>query len=110
MKHSFWQKNYRYRGRQAMPLVLGIAGAMIGGPLLGALIGAKIGAAVGFMVGSMIGSYLFMKTPTAISPKVGSYPIQTASKGNPVNIVYGKRKIAGNIIWMGKITRYTENV
>ena len=90
-----------------MPLVLGIAGVMIGGPLLGALLGAKIGAAVGFMVGSMIGSYLFMQKPTVIAPKVSSYPIQTAAKGGAVAVVYGKRKLAGNIIWMGEITRYT---
>jgi len=97
-------------GRTVVPLVMGIGGAIIGGPLGAAVgLGSSFGGAVGFMIGSMVGSYLFPQKNDIAAPDVTKYPIQTAAKGIPVAKVYGSRKVAGNIIWFGDSVPYTIN-
>ncbi len=110
-------KRYKFQsGKAAMPIVLGIAGAVIGfaiGGPMGAVQGAIIGYSIGSLIaggGGMEANMSFNPTATTEVPHVSNYPIQQAQKGGAVPIVYGKRKVAGNIIWMGPITRYTEEI
>jgi hypothetical protein len=96
----------RFRGLVAIPLVFGIGGAALGGAIAGTL-----GASIGFMAGSMLGSYLFpMKVGGGGPPKISNYPIQTSSKGNCVRVIYGRRKTAGNIVWMSEAVPYQRKV
>jgi len=86
-------------------LGLTVVGGLVLGPVFGAVLGATLGAAAGFLAGSVLGSMIFpneeLDTEGLQLPKVGAYPIQQASKGGPVPIVYGNCRVAGNILWIG---------
>jgi len=77
---------------QAAGLILGAAGAVIGG-----IYGGPMGAQIGFMAGETIGTLLF--------PKKGPTPpdvrVQDSAYGKWIPMVWGKYRIAGNVIWMG---------
>jgi hypothetical protein len=61
--------------------------------------------AVDLLVASAISvgaSYLaaaFIKKPSQDAPGFGNLPTQTSLKGIPIPIVYGTRRVAGNVIW-----------
>ena len=73
-------------------LVLGVAGAVIGG-----VFGQP---ALGFMVGSMIGGALFpTAVPGAQGPRLTDLKVQVSTYGMGIPRVYGAVRIAGNVIW-----------
>ena len=91
-------------------MVMGMGGAWAGGALGAAFGMGTLGAAVGFSVGSLIGSYMFPMNTSVKSPSVGNYPIQTGTKGGCVTVVYGTRRVAGNIIWFGEIRQRSKRI
>lgn len=89
------------KGYAAIPLVMGLGGSVLGGA-----IGGPIGATIGYVIGSALGAYFF-PTQTEEGTLETSTDIQNASVGIPVPIIYGTRRVAGNIIWVGALHPYT---
>jgi len=89
----------------AIPLVTGVAGSWIGGTVLGL---GTVGAQVGGLVGSYLGARLFAKEGGHESlPKLDSYQTQTTLTGMAIPLIYGTRRIAGNVIYIGDLHPYT---
>ena len=91
-------------------LVLGVAGSAIGGSLLGGSLlgglvtGAQIGGALGAFAGMEIDAAL---TPgrevTRTSPRLSDVNIQSSTEGAPIARVYGRMRIAGQLIWASRV-------
>ncbi|MCL4743831.1 MAG: glycoside hydrolase TIM-barrel-like domain-containing protein [Burkholderiaceae bacterium] len=96
-------------------LVLGVAGAAIGSAVLPAgvtLLGATIsGATIGGMIGSTIGSYidsqLFAQDINQKGPRLLEFNIQESTEGAPIPRLYGRHRVAGQLIWA---TKFKETV
>ncbi len=72
-------------------LILSAVGQAIGGPIgqaIGAIIGSQIDRAV-------IGGGKVRRE----GPRLADLAVQTASFGEPLPLVYGKSRVAGNVIW-----------
>lgn len=99
-------KNFRFRlnnkGYAAIPLVMGLAGA----GAASALGYGTVGVSVGYIIGSALGAYFF-PTETEDATLETSTDIQNASVGIAVPVIYGTRRVAGNIIWLGDLNPYT---
>jgi len=88
----------------AIPMVMSMAGAKIAGM---AFAGSQLAMGIGWMAGGMLGSMLFpQKSDSHKMPQMAEYPVQSSSRGMPVPIIYGTRKVAGNIIWLGDLDSY----
>lgn len=95
--------------------VLAIAGA---GALLGAGVGAGVGAIalgaqIGWLAGSFIGNlFLGPEAPTQEGPRLTDLSVQSSAEGVGLPIVFGRARIAGNVIWARPIqeTRHEEEV
>lgn len=81
-------------GSALLSLGLGILGAF--------LTHSPMGFMVGFAIGSAVGSLIF-KTPglqrTEEGPRLSDLRMQTATYGQPIPVVYGAMRVAGNVIW-----------
>ena len=80
-------------GQTAGVIVGGTIGFLIAGPQ-----GAVVGASIGYSVGTLIDP---PDSTTGDIPPMAGYPVQRANKGTPIPIIYGTRKVAGNVIWLG---------
>lgn len=86
-------------------LVLQTAGAALGG-LFGGPLGAMIGRAAGGIAGAVVDQALFGPGPRHVTgPRLKELHIQGSSEGSPVARVYGRNRIAGQLIWA---TRFEE--
>lgn len=86
-------------------VVLPIAGAA-GGFMLGGLSGAIKGAVIGGLVGNAFSSqkkYQTVSLPTQHGPKLSDLRIQLSSYGEIIPQVYGRMRVAGNVIWCTNI-------
>lgn len=73
-------------------LVLQAAGAAVAGP-----IGAAVGAAVGFFIDRTV---LFRPPGSQREgPRLEDLKVQSSALGTPIPLVYGRTRIAGNVIW-----------
>ena len=86
-------------------LVLSAAGAAVGG-LFGP-VGIAIGRAVGAIAGYAIDQSLFAEHQTVKTGRLADLDIQTSREGAPMPRVYGRVRIAGQIIWA---THFEEEV
>lgn len=86
-------------------LLLAAAGASLGGALGGAGIGAAIGQAIGGIVGAMIDRALIRSGTSVTGPRLGDLDVQSSTEGEPIPRVYGRARIAGQVIWA---TRFEE--
>ena len=95
-------------------LVLGAVGAAIGyaaGPLT--FLGMS-STSLGWSIGSTLGSLLFKpknssQDITQEGSRLGDLKVSSSTYGNPLPIVYGSMRLAGNVIWSTDIieTRHT---
>ncbi|HEX3484095.1 MAG TPA: glycoside hydrolase TIM-barrel-like domain-containing protein, partial [Micropepsaceae bacterium] len=87
-------------------LVLEAAGQIIG-TAIGGPIGGTIGAALGTIGGAAIDNALFASNNrnTRESPRLADTAIQASSEGAAIPVVYGRVRVAGEIIWA---TRFKE--
>ena len=82
-------------------IALGAAGAFVGG-----LLGGPIGANIGWMLGAAIGNSL---NPQQIEgPRLSDLKLQASGYGRPIPIVYGTKRIAGNVIWKTDLTEHSQ--
>lgn len=79
-------------------LVISGVGAAIGG-----FYGGTTGAQIGWMLGSYIAGNDAEKIP---QPTIADLRVQTAAYGGPIPVVFGKQRVAGNIIWAANKTTY----
>jgi len=73
---------------------------------LGAGLGsaAGIGASAGWLIGSLVGQLLFpTKGPNTEGPRLSDLSVQSAAEGADIPIVFGRMRIAGNMIWTSGI-------
>ncbi len=86
-------------------LVLGVAGAAIGGSIGGTILGvsaATIGGFIGSTVGSVVDSWIISSlapTQRIEGPRLDSLRITSSTEGAVVPRLYGRMRIGGNIIW-----------
>jgi hypothetical protein len=76
------------------------AGALLGP--LGALAGRAAGASLGYLIDQ---SLLRATQPDSTGPRLGTVAIQGSTEGAAIGRVYGRARLAGEIIWA---TRYVE--
>lgn len=75
---------------------------------IGAAVGGMYGGTTGAQIGWLLGSYIAGSDPANIpQPQVADLRVQTAAYGGPIPIVFGKQRVAGNIIWASNKTTYT---
>jgi len=90
-------------------LVLGAVGTALG-PLIGdisflglTITGAQIGGAIGALIGSEIDSLLMPGTNIKRSgPRLSDVNIQSSTEGAPVPRLYGRMRVAGQLLWATK--------
>jgi hypothetical protein len=83
---------------------MGAAGRLVVaglGALLGNMLFPGKGGQIGFAIGSILGSLLFPKARDYGPEKIANLQFQTTAKGTPLQVVYGRQRVAGNIIWYG---------
>lgn len=86
-------------------LVLGVAGAAIGGSIGGTILGvsaATIGGFIGSTVGSVVDSWIISSlapTQRIEGPRLDSLRITSSTEGAVIPRLYGRMRIGGNIIW-----------
>ena len=86
-------------------LVLGVAGAAIGGSIGGAILGvsaATIGGFIGSTVGSVVDSWIVSSlapTQRIEGARLDSLRITSATEGAILPRRYGRMRMGGNIIW-----------
>ena len=86
-------------------LVLGAAGAAIGGSIGGAILGvsaATIGGFVGSAIGSVVDSWIVSSlapTQRIEGPRLDSLRITSSTEGAVIPRVYGRMRMGGNVIW-----------
>ena len=98
-------------------LALGIAGAAIGGALLpsASILGVTIGgAAIGRAIGGLAGSYVDHALFGASGqgrvmegPRLASLHVMSSREGAPVPRLYGRARMAGEVIWA---TNFDEDI
>jgi len=86
-------------------LVLGVAGAAIGGSIGGAILGvsaATIGGFVGSAIGSVVDSWIISSlapTQRIEGPRLDSLRITSSTEGAVIPRIYGRMRMGGNVIW-----------
>ena len=95
-------------------LVLGAAGAAIGGNIGGAILGvgaATIGGFVGSAVGAVVDSWIVSSlapTQRIEGARLDTLRITSASEGAVIPRLYGRMRVGGNIIWATDFREETE--
>ncbi|MCB2129001.1 MAG: glycoside hydrolase/phage tail family protein [Rhodobacteraceae bacterium] len=83
-------------------------GAGFGGSLLG-LSGAVIGRAVGATIGQVIDQRLLGSGSQAIETgKIDRFRLSGASEGAPIGAVWGRMRVAGQVIWASRFLETTK--
>ena len=96
-------------------ILLGAAGAAIGGSIGGSFLGvgaAVIGRGIGGAIGAVVDSYLFAPNYKTEGPRLTDLNVTTSSEGSPINRLYGRSRIGGQVIWATRLreTQTTEEV
>lgn len=84
-------------------LVLSLAGAALGGTFGAA--GAVAGRLVGALAGAVVDRALFgPRVPDG--PRLKDLDVMSSTEGAPVSRVYGRMRVAGQVIWATKLTEH----
>jgi hypothetical protein len=75
-------------------LILGTVGRALGGPL---------GGVIGTFVGGSLDQAIFGGGKTREGPRVASLAVQSAAYGEPLPRLYGRMRVAGNLVWTAGI-------
>jgi len=86
-------------------LLLAAAGSALGGMLGG--VGAMIGQAVGGIAGALVDQALLRTGRSTTGSRLTDLDVQSSTEGDPIPRVYGRVRIAGQVIWA---TRHEETV
>ena len=83
-------------------VVLQYAGAALGS-LLGGPVGGIIGRAVGGLAGAVVDQAVFGTATHREGPRLNSLSVMSSQEGSAVPVVYGRMRIAGQVIWATNI-------
>lgn len=83
-------------------VVLTLAGSAIGNSLLPGIGGALLGG-LGGALGSTIDHLVFGASATAKGPRLDTLRVQDSAYGNGLPIIYGRTRLAGNVIWVSDL-------
>src|SRR3954452_5841823 len=84
-------------------LVLSVAGAAVGGAVFGPA-GAIAGRLVGAIGGHLIDRALFGGGGRSVEgPRLADLDVMASTEGAPIPRVYGRARLAGQVIWATKI-------
>lgn len=75
-------------------------------PAVGAAVGYVIGGPTGAQLGWVAGSAYVTSQQEIVQGQVGDLRVQTASYGGNIPIVFGKQRVAGNVIWADEKKTY----
>ncbi len=87
-------------------MVLSTAGSALGGAVGGSFLGissAAFGKAAGAIAGNYLDQKLFGQTATKVGPRLSNIHMQTSTEGAAIPRVFGRFKLAGQIIWTSKL-------
>jgi hypothetical protein len=87
-------------------LVLGTAGGALGSAFGPA--GAILGRAAGALAGYTLDQFLFGKRRRIEGPRLPELDVQASTEGAPIPRVYGRARLAGEIIWATKFEEVSE--
>ena len=82
-------------------------GSSVGGSVLG-LSGAVLGRAAGATLGRMIDERLLGGSAPVEHGRVERFRVSSASEGVPVSEIYGRARIAGQVIWASRFLETSE--
>lgn len=82
--------------------VVGAIGGAVGGFFMGGPMGALQGAYMGYTAGMMFKA-LKTKPPAIEEAKLQLNRTMSSSAGTPINKLYGRNKVSGNLIWSTEI-------
>ncbi len=82
-------------------LILGTVGRALGGPL---------GGIVGTLLGGTIDRGIFGSSTPRQGPRLANLAVQSAAYGEPLPRVYGRMRVAGNLIWTAGIKEAHQRV
>lgn len=91
-------------------ILLGLAGASIGGGLFGPGLGVIAGRAIGAFAGSLIDRAIVSALTPPVErtgPRLTTTDIQDATEGAPIDRLHGRARLTGHMIWA---TRFEEQV
>ena len=77
-------------------IVLGAVGAAVGGSTL---LGTALTGTIGKAVGGQIDNLLFGKSVHREGKRLEELSVQTSTYGEPIPVLYGSARLAGNVIW-----------
>ncbi|MCS0494176.1 glycoside hydrolase/phage tail family protein [Ancylobacter sp. MQZ15Z-1] len=83
-------------------LLLGAAGAAVGGALLGP-IGAVAGRAIGALGGAALDNMLFTRGRRIEGPRLDDIGTMTSTEGAPIPRLYGRARLSGQVIWAAPV-------
>jgi hypothetical protein len=95
-------------------LVLGIAGSALGPTLFGSgfsflgatITGAQIGGAIGAFAGAEIDAAIAPGTKRT-GPRLSDVNVQASTEGAPIPRLYGRMRVAGQLLWASKFKETT---
>lgn len=73
----------------------------------GAAVGYYIGGPTGAQLGWMLGSAVSAKGEDIKQGQIGDLRVQTSQYGISIPVVFGRQRVAGNVIWAADKTVYT---
>jgi GTA TIM-barrel-like domain/Putative phage tail protein len=83
-------------------VVLQYAGAALG-TFLGGPLGGIIGRALGGIAGNIVDQRLFGSATHHEGPQLGSLRVMSSEEGAPIPVVFGRMRIAGQVIWASNL-------
>jgi hypothetical protein len=83
-------------------VVLQYAGAALG-TFLGGPLGGMIGRAIGGIAGNIVDQRIFGSASHHEGPQLGSLRVMSSEEGAPIPVVYGRMRIAGQVIWASNL-------
>ncbi|PLX39067.1 MAG: hypothetical protein C0606_00540 [Hyphomicrobiales bacterium] len=79
-------------------LVLQVAGQALGASIAGSF-GGMLGRAAGALAGYAVDRALFTADQVTEGPRLDDLSVQTSTEGSPIPRIYGRTRIAGQVIW-----------
>ncbi|WP_088335476.1 phage tail protein [Sphingomonas mucosissima] len=75
---------------------------------VGGLVGGPIGAALGGVIGQAVDRNLLFKPKGRQGPRLAELAVQTSSYGRPIPQLFGRMRVAGQVIWATDLVEHRQ--
>ncbi|SEJ69570.1 Putative phage tail protein [Sphingomonas sp. OV641] len=75
---------------------------------VGGLVGGPIGAALGGMIGQAVDRNVLFKPKGRQGPRLTELSVQTSSYGQPIAQLFGRMRVAGQVIWAADLVEHRQ--